>query len=151
MAALRLVAHLEVDALNVVLLVPESQRVLPGILVGALLEHYGSPGRLAEYGRQFERVSRSPGDDTLVFAIDLETLARRAFVDVDASVGLQLVQDSLMYRRSFPSVDIWSEWGQTLLLRTLWTDAKFGRVMWKTRASGKLAANRTSSGSLPGG
>ena len=92
-AARQLVAHLEGDALNVTLLVPESQRVLPGVLVGALSEHYGSPGRLAEYRRQFERVSRSPGDDLSVFTIELETLARRAFVDVDASVRLQLVRD----------------------------------------------------------
>ena len=68
-AALQLVTHLEGDALKVALLVPESQRVLPGVLVGALSEHYGSPGRLTEYRRQFERVSRRPGDDPLVFAI----------------------------------------------------------------------------------
>ena len=60
---------------------------------GALSEHYGSPGILAECRRQFERVSRSPGDDPSVFAIELETLARRAFVDVDASVWLQLMRD----------------------------------------------------------
>ena len=67
--------------------------VLPGVLVGALLEHYGSPGRLSEYRRQFERASRSPVDDPSVFAIELETLARRAFADVNASVSLQLVRD----------------------------------------------------------
>ena len=81
------------DDLNVALLVPASKQVLPGGLVGALWEHYGSPGRLAEYRRQFERVSRSPGDDPSVFAIELETLARRAFADVNASVRLQLVRD----------------------------------------------------------
>ena len=81
-ATLQLVSHLEGDALNVALLVPASQRVLPGVLVGALSEHYGSPGRLAEYSRQFERTSRSPA-----------TLARKAFADVDASVRLQLVRD----------------------------------------------------------
>ena len=35
-AALQLVSHLEGDALNVALLVPASQRVLPGVLVGAI-------------------------------------------------------------------------------------------------------------------
>ena len=79
-AALQLVSHLEGDVLNMALLVPASKRVLPGVLVGALSEHYGSPGRLAEYKHQFERVSRSPGDDPSVFAIELETLASRAFV-----------------------------------------------------------------------
>ena len=58
-AALQLVAHLEGDALNVALLVPNSQRELPGVLVRALSEHYGFPGRLAGYRRQFEVVSRS--------------------------------------------------------------------------------------------
>ena len=95
-AALQLVAHLEGDAFNVALLVPKSQRVLPGVLVGALSEHYGSPGRLAKYRRQFERVSRSPGDDPSVIAIEVETLARRAFVDVDDSVCLQLVRDKFI-------------------------------------------------------
>ena len=64
---------------------------------GALSEHYGSIGRLAEYRPQFVRVSRSPGDDPLVFAIELETLARREFVDVDASVRLQLVRDRFIH------------------------------------------------------
>ena len=89
-AALQLVAHLEGDALNV---------ALPGVawsFAGALSEHHSSPGRLAEYRRQFERASPSPGDDPSVSAIELETLARRAFVDVDASVRLQLVRDSFI-------------------------------------------------------
>ena len=43
-AALQLVSHLEGDALKVALLVPASAWVLPGVLVGALSEHYGSPG-----------------------------------------------------------------------------------------------------------
>ena len=44
-AALQLLSHLHGDALNVALLVPESQRVLPGLLVKYLLDHYSSPGR----------------------------------------------------------------------------------------------------------
>ena len=46
-SALQLLSHLNGDALNVALLVPETQRVLSGVLLRALLEHYGSPGRLA--------------------------------------------------------------------------------------------------------
>ena len=42
-AAPQLLSHLDGDALNVALLVPETQRVLSGVLVRALSEHYGSP------------------------------------------------------------------------------------------------------------
>ena len=76
-------AHLDGEALNVALLVPESECVLPGVLLKTLSTHYASPGRLA----------RSLGDDPVAFAIELETLARKAFVDVDTSVRLQLVRD----------------------------------------------------------
>ena len=139
-AALQLVSHLEGDALNVALLVPESQRVLPGVLVS---EHYGSPGRLAEYKRQFERASRSPSDDPSVFAIELETLAGRAFADVNASVRLQLVRiDSSPDKQSAPSIDISIVWGQILLCRTLWTVAACGRVMPRSRTVGEVARSR---------
>ena len=83
-ASLQLVAHLDGEALNVALLVPESPGVLPGALLKTLSAHYASPGILAKHKRQFERMA---------FAIELETLARKAFVDVDASVRLQLVRD----------------------------------------------------------
>ena len=92
-AALQLVSYLEGDALNVALLVPAPQRVLSGVLLDALTEHHSSPGRLADYRCQFQRVSRSPGDDPSVFAIELETLAMRAFADLNASAYLQLVRD----------------------------------------------------------
>ena len=92
-AALQLIAHLDGEALNVALLVPEGQRRRPGVLLETLSAHYASPGRLAKYKRQFERMTRPPGDDPAAFAIELETLARKAFVYVDAPVRLQLVRD----------------------------------------------------------
>ena len=92
-AALQLLSHLDGDALNVALLIPESQLVLPGFLVKSLSDHYSSPGRLAEYKRQFQRAFRRPGDDPSIFAIELETLARRAFVDIDPLIQLQMVRD----------------------------------------------------------
>ena len=47
MVALQLLSHLEGDALNVALLVPEVRRATRAELVkfGALTEHYGSPAR----------------------------------------------------------------------------------------------------------
>ena len=44
-AALQLLSHLEVDALNVALLVPESKRATRVGLVGALSAQDGSAGR----------------------------------------------------------------------------------------------------------
>ena len=92
-AALQLLSHLDGDALNVALLVPESQRAVPKFLINSLSDHCNSPGRRAEYKRQFQRVVRRVEDDPSVFAIELETLARRAFVEVDLNTQLQMVQD----------------------------------------------------------
>ena len=80
--ALQLLSHLEVDALNVALLVPEAQRATRAGLVRALTEHYGSPARLADYRRQFKRTGRHEGEDPSIFAIALETLAVKAFGDM---------------------------------------------------------------------
>ena len=92
-AALQLLSHLDGDALNVALLVPESRRVAPGFLIKSLSEHYNAPGCLAEYKRQFQRAFRRPGDDPSIFATELETLARRAFMDIDLKIQLRMVRD----------------------------------------------------------
>ena len=114
-AALQLLSHLDGDALNVALLIPESRRVVPGFLIRSLSDHYNSPGRLAEYKRQFQRVVRRPGDDPSIFAIELETLARRAFMDIDLKIQLQMVETvSSMDRRIVHSADIWTVWDQIL-------------------------------------
>ena len=39
------------------------------------------------------QASVSAGDDPSIFAIELETLARRAFIDIDISIQLQMVRD----------------------------------------------------------
>ena len=39
------------------------------------------------------RAFHRPDDDPSIFAIDLETLARRAFADIDSSIQLQMVRD----------------------------------------------------------
>ena len=68
--------HLEGDALNVAHLVPLARRLSRSGLVDALTAHYGSPGRLADYRRQFERTTRTIGEDLAIFATALETLAK---------------------------------------------------------------------------
>ena len=62
-AALQLFSHLEGGALNVALLVSMPRRILRTGLVDALSAHYGSPGRLADYRRQFEKTTRSAWED----------------------------------------------------------------------------------------
>ena len=67
-AALQLLSHLEGDAFDVALFVPASTRASRVGLVGALSAHYGSPGRLADYRRQFEKTTRKSGEDPSIFA-----------------------------------------------------------------------------------
>ena len=64
------------------LLVPEVKRATRAGLVVALTEHYGSPGRLADYQCKFERTTRQEGEDPPTFAIAQETLAVKAFGDM---------------------------------------------------------------------
>ena len=92
-AALQQLSHLQGDALNVALLVPMVRRTSRKGLVDALSAHYGSPGRLADYRRQFEKKIRSAGDDPSIFAIALETLAVKAFGDMGQTARLRLIRD----------------------------------------------------------
>ena len=92
-AALQLFSHLEGDALNVTHLVPLAQQLSRSGLVDALTAHYGYPGRLADYGRQFERTTRTIGEDPAIFATALETLAVKAFGDMGQTAQLRLIRD----------------------------------------------------------
>ena len=92
-ATLQLFLHLEGDALNVAHLVPLARRLSRSGLVDALTAHYGSPGRLADYRRQFERTTRTVGEDPAIFATALETLAVKAFGDMGQTVRLGLIRD----------------------------------------------------------
>ena len=79
-----------------VLLVPLSRRLSRTGLVDALTAHYGSPGRLADYRRQFERTTRTVGEDPAIFATALETLAVKAFGDMGQTARLRLIRDRLI-------------------------------------------------------
>ena len=92
-AALQLFSHLEGDALNVAHLVPLARRLSRAGLVDALTAHYGSPGRLADYRRQFERTIRTSGEDPTNFATALEMLAVKAFGDMGQTARLRLIRD----------------------------------------------------------
>ena len=92
-AALQLLSHLQGDALSVALLIPMPRRASRKELTDALSSHYGSPGRLASYRRQFDKTERKPGEDPANFGITLETLAVKAFGDIGQTSRLQLIRD----------------------------------------------------------
>ena len=83
-AALQLLSHLEGDALNVALLVPMSRRTSRTSLVDALSAHYRW---------QFEKTTRSVGEDPSIFAKALETLAVKTFGDMGLTARLRLIRD----------------------------------------------------------
>ena len=92
-AALQLLSNLQDDALSVALLVPMPLRASRKALTDALSSHYGSPGRLANYRREFDKTVRKPGEDPSNFAITLETLAVKAFGDMGHTARLRLICD----------------------------------------------------------
>ena len=58
-----------------------------------LTAHYGSPGLLANDRRQFERTTRTVGEDPAIFATALATLAVKAFGDMGQTARLRLIRD----------------------------------------------------------
>ena len=60
-AALQLLSHLQGDALSVALLTPMPLQATRKELTEALSSHYGSPGRLANYRREFDKTVRKMG------------------------------------------------------------------------------------------
>ena len=95
-AALQLLSHLQGDALSVALLIPMPRRASRKELTDALSSHYGSPGRLASYRRQFDKTERKPGEDPANFGITLETLAVKAFGDIGQTSRLRLIRDQFI-------------------------------------------------------
>ena len=92
-AALQLLSHLQDDALSVALLIPMPRRASRKELTDALSSHYGSPGRLANYRREFDKTVRKPREDPPPnFAITLETLAVKAFGNI-LVIRLRLIRD----------------------------------------------------------
>ena len=91
-AALQLLSHLHDDALSVALLIPMPLQASRRELTDALSSHYGSPGRLANYRREFDKTVRKKGEDPSNFAITLETLAMKAFGNM-GQTRLRLIRD----------------------------------------------------------
>ena len=98
-AALQLLSHLAGGALNVALLVPANRRASQMGLMDVLTAHYGSPGRLVDYRRQFERLTWAAGTDPSIYATELEMLAMKAFGDMGHLARLRLVRDRFITRQ----------------------------------------------------
>ena len=92
-AALQLLSHLQDDALSVALLIPMPLQASRKELMDALSSHYGSPGRLANYRREFDKTVQKRGEDPSNFAITLETLAVKAFGNMGHPAHLRLIRD----------------------------------------------------------
>ena len=92
-AALQLLSHLQDDALSLALLIPMPLRASRKELTDALSSHYRSPGRLANYRREFDKTVRKPGEDPSNFTITLETLAVKAFGNMGQTACLRLIHD----------------------------------------------------------
>ena len=92
-AALQLLSHLQDDALSVALLIPMPLQASRKELTDTLSSHYGSPGRLANYRREFDKTVRKMGEDPSNFAIKLETLAVKAFGNMGQIARLRLIRD----------------------------------------------------------
>ena len=87
------------------LLVPEVTLITRIGLIGALTDHYGSPGHLADNLRQFERTIRQDGEDPPKFAVVLETLAVNAFGDMGPNARNRLICDRFI--AGHPNCDLW--------------------------------------------
>ena len=70
------------DALNVALLMPEGERANREGPSQGISNYCYSPGRLAEFRRKFESVTRRAGVDPATFATEFEILAVRGFGDM---------------------------------------------------------------------
>ena len=114
-AALQLFAHLDGEALQVALLMPDRIRERWKDFVDELLAYYNTPGRLAVFRRQFENTRHRPGLDPA--AMELGILALRGFSDMK-----EQAQD-LMVRSKCIAAQ------QSCYLRRHLDGAAFGRVM----------------------
>ena len=118
---------------------PEEKRATRAGLIGALTEHYRSPGRLADYRRQFEKTTRQEGEDPSIFAISLEALAVKAFGDMGPNARLRLIRTGLSPdMRTVLCDGIWIVFHRRLPSGALLTDAECGRAT-RTLASGELS------------
>ena len=128
--ALQLFAHLDGEALNVALLMPEEERAKWEGLSQGLSDNYNSPGRLAVFRRQFESAIRRPGMDPATFATELGILAVRGFGDMGKRARDSMIRDRFIAaQRTAGCVDISMGFLRILPSGILWIVADCGRVI----------------------
>ena len=92
-AALQLFAHLDGEALNVALLMPEEEWDKWEGLSQGLSDYYNSPGRLAVFRRQFESAIHRPAVYPATFATELGIIAVRGFGDMGKRARDSMIRD----------------------------------------------------------
>ena len=95
-AALQLFTHLDGEALDVALLMPEEEREQWEGLSNGLSEYYNAPERLAVFRRRFESAIRRPAVDPATFATELGILAVRGFGDMGKRVRDSMIRDKFI-------------------------------------------------------
>ena len=90
-----------------------------------------TPGRLVDYRRQFERTTRTVGEDPAIFATALETLAVKAFGDMGQTAQLRLIRDRFIAGHS--NCDLRRHL-DSVLLETLIRDVVDRCRVWKSHS-----------------
>ena len=138
-AALQMFAHLEGEALNVALLMPEGERANWECLSQGLSDYYNSPGRLAVFRRQFESATRQPEMDPATFATELDILAERGFGDMGRYRGAAACVDiSMVFLRILPSETLWIAVACGRAIRNRRSQVRvltWTRTLWKGQVS----------------
>ena len=106
-AALQFFAHLDGEALQVALLMPDRIRERWKDLVNELSMYYSTPGRLAVFRRQFENARRRPGLDLATFATEFGILDLRGFSDMKDIVAQQSCDFPRYLDGAAPEATIW--------------------------------------------
>ena len=90
---IKLFVHLEGEALNVALLMPEGEHTtLEGLLQG-LLSYYNSPERLAVFRRRFDIVTRREGGGPLCVCYGIIDFSGSRFGDIGPQARTRMVRD----------------------------------------------------------
>ena len=133
-AALQLFAHLDGEALQVALLLPDKIRDRWKDLVDKLSAYYKTPGRLTVFRRQFENAHRRPGSDPATFAMELGMLlmVRNKFIASQQSCDLRRHLDSATPETSIvdivDSCRIWESHAEPVAIKHRCQDTEYRKL-----------------------